>query len=76
MDIASLLNKAIASLANQGFATASIDAEVLLCSVLKKERTFFYSHPGEQLTEREREEYQQLIERRRHGEPVAGIVGV
>ncbi|HBH86412.1 MAG TPA: peptide chain release factor N(5)-glutamine methyltransferase [Syntrophaceae bacterium] len=76
MDIASVLNKAIASLGNQGFATARIDAEVLLCSVLKKERTFFYSHPGEQLTEREREEYQQLIERRRHGEPVAYIVGI
>jgi len=75
MDIASVLNKAVLSLENQGIANPRLDAEVLLCALLKKERTILYSHPGEQLTEKVYEEYQQWIERRKHGEPVAYIVG-
>jgi release factor glutamine methyltransferase len=75
MDIASVLNKAVTSLENQGIATPRLDAEVLLCVLIKKERTIFYSHPGEKLTEKENKIYQQLIERRKHGEPVAYIVG-
>jgi release factor glutamine methyltransferase len=42
---------------------------------LKKGRTILYSQPGKHLTEKEYEEYQQWIERRTHGEPVAYIVG-
>lgn len=75
MDIASVLNKAVVSLENQGIATPRLDAEVLLCALLKKGRTILYCHPGEQLTEKENEKYEQWIERRKHGEPVAYIVG-
>ena len=75
MDIASVLNKSVLSLGNQGIANPQLDAEVLLCALLKKGRTFLYSHPGKHLTEKEYEEYQQWIERRKHGEPVAYIVG-
>jgi release factor glutamine methyltransferase len=75
MDIASVLNKSVLSLENQGISNPRLDAEVLLCALLKKGRTILYSHPGEQLTEKEYEEYQQWIERRKHGEPVAYIVG-
>jgi release factor glutamine methyltransferase len=75
MDIASVLNKSFLSLEKQGIANPRLDAEVLLCALLKKGRAILYSHPGEQLTEKEYEEYQQWIERRRNGEPVAYIVG-
>jgi release factor glutamine methyltransferase len=75
MNIASVLNKSVLSLENQGISNPRLDAEVLLCALLKKGRAILYSHPGEQLTEKEYEEYQQWIERRKHGEPVAYIVG-
>jgi len=75
MNIASVLNKSVLSLENQGIANPLLDAEVLLCALLKKGRTILYSQPGKHLTEKEYEEYQQWIERRKHGEPVAYIVG-
>lgn len=75
MNIASVLNKSVLSLKNQGIANPLLDAEVLLCALLKKGRTILYSHPGKHITEKEYEEYQQWIERRKHGEPVAYIVG-
>lgn len=76
MNLMTVLKEAATALESSNLATPRLDAEVLLCSLLKKERTIFYSHPGEQLTEKEREEYQQWIERRKHGEPVAYIVGM
>jgi release factor glutamine methyltransferase len=75
MDILNVLNKAIFILESNGFKSPRLDAEVLLSSCLKKERTSLYTHPEQSLTEKEHEEFQQWVERRKHGEPVAYIVG-
>jgi release factor glutamine methyltransferase len=75
MDIAGVLNKSISVLENQGFPTPRLDAEVLLSALLKKGRTALYSHLGKHLTEKEYRDFLSWIERRKHGEPVAYIVG-
>ena len=75
MDILSVLKKAVLVLESSGCKSSRLDAEVLLSSYLKKERTNLYSHTEQSLTEREHGEYQQWVERRKHGEPVAYIVG-
>lgn len=75
MDIASVLKKSVSALENQGLPTPRLDAEVLLSALLKKRRTDLYSHPGDRLTEKEYGDFRSWIERRKHGEPVAYIVG-
>lgn len=75
MDIAGVLHKSVTALENRGIPTPRLDAEVLLCALLKKGRTALYSHPGESLTKKEYEVFIEWIERRKRGEPVAYIVG-
>ncbi|MDQ2994871.1 MAG: protein-(glutamine-N5) methyltransferase, release factor-specific, partial [Pseudomonadota bacterium] len=56
-------------------ASPRFDAEILLAHVLKKSRSFCFSHPEQELTTEQEILYAELIERRRQGEPVAYIVG-
>ncbi len=55
--------------------TATVDAEVLLCHVMNKSRSFIYSWPEHTLTEKQQDDYQQLIEQRFSGQPVAYLIG-
>jgi release factor glutamine methyltransferase len=75
MDILSVLNKAVPVLGSCGSQSPRLDAEVLLSSYLKMDRTSLCTHPEQLLTEREHEEFLQWVERRKQGEPVAYIVG-
>jgi len=52
-----------------------IEAEVLLASVLKKDRVYLYGNYDSPVNRIEREEYRQLIKRRVNGEPTAYITG-
>jgi len=70
-----VLKEAVTALESCGLTNTRLDAEVLLSFCLKKDRTTFYSHPEEQLTEKELEEFRQLVERRKRGEPIAYITG-
>ena len=51
-------------------------AELLLCHVLKVERTTLIAHDGDTLTPEERYRLDLLLERRLKGEPVAYILGL
>lgn len=55
--------------------TARLDTELLLCHVLGKPRSFLFAWPEHRLTEREAAGFQQLLERRREGYPVAYLLG-
>ncbi len=70
-----VIKEAVLALDGHGFANPRLDAEVLLCSLLKKDRTILYGHPEKTLTEQDLEEFRQRIARRKRGEPVAYIVG-
>ena len=55
--------------------SARLDAELLLCSVLGKPRTYLYTWPDKELSDDECQQYDGLIVRRVAGEPVAHILG-
>jgi len=55
--------------------TARIDAEVMLCYVLNKSRTFLHTWPEQQLSPRKQRLFKRLVSRRAEGEPVAYLIG-
>jgi len=55
--------------------SSHLDAEVLLCFVIKKEKEFLYTHPEYQLTKKQTTEYTKLLKRRSKNEPIAYLVG-
>ncbi|MBT8144364.1 MAG: peptide chain release factor N(5)-glutamine methyltransferase [Gammaproteobacteria bacterium] len=52
-----------------------LDAELLLAHVLDCSRTALFTHPENRLDKAQQARYRALIERRRHGEPLAYLVG-
>src|SRR5437879_9610110 len=52
-----------------------LDAQVLLSHVLDVERTTLYTYPERLLTEQQEQQFSQLIERRKLGEPIAYLTG-
>lgn len=56
--------------------TARLDAEVLLCHVLGRDRTFLYTWPEHRLDDDQQANFQRLFDRRLKGEPVAHLTGV
>lgn len=55
--------------------SARLDSELLLAHVLNKPRSWLYTWPEHQPTPLESEQFQQLIERRQKGTPVAYLTG-
>jgi len=55
--------------------TARLDCELLLCYLLNVDRTYLKTWPDRELTEAVQEQFQQLLERRIAGEPVAYLIG-
>lgn len=59
----------------QNSDTPSLDAQVLLCAVLKVTRAYLLAHPEEALIDEQADQYAAFIARREGGEPVAYILG-
>ena len=55
--------------------TAALDADVLLAHVLGVGKEALYAHPERELSAAEDGRFQELVERRSHGEPVAYLRG-
>ena len=55
--------------------SARLDIELLLCSVLKKDRTFLHAWPDHVLTKDQFNSFQQQLEQRLQGKPIAHILG-
>lgn len=51
------------------------EMELLLAHVLKKDRTFVIAHSEEQISEKNRRRFSDLIKRRQRGEPMAYLLG-
>ncbi len=71
--IAAQLNWAKAQLSDSDSAT--LDARVLLCHVLDKSASYLMTWPEKALTSEQLSEFQQLIQRRCDGQPVAHLIG-
>ena len=55
--------------------TARLDIELLLSHLLQKNRTWLFTWPDHELTEKQSAEFLQMLARRKQGEPVAHIIG-
>jgi release factor glutamine methyltransferase len=66
---------AVAITAAIGSDSARLDAELLLCEVLGKERTYLFTWPEKQPDAQSLARFEALLERRLKGEPVAHILG-
>ena len=55
--------------------TARLDVEVLLCHVLGKDRSYLFTWPEKFLEAAQSQAFEQLLARRRQGEPVAHLTG-
>ncbi|MDO6564884.1 peptide chain release factor N(5)-glutamine methyltransferase [Amphritea sp. 1_MG-2023] len=51
------------------------DVELLLCYILGCNRTFLFTHSDQRLTEAQQLQFEQLLERRLQGEPIAHLTG-
>ncbi|AEG02194.1 peptide chain release factor N(5)-glutamine methyltransferase [Methylomonas methanica] len=73
-NIQSLLDRASVQLSGIS-DSARLDAEVLLCHCLGKQRSFLRAWPERQLDAVHVEQFQQLLEQRRQGTPIAYLTG-
>jgi len=75
LTIACQLAEAAAVLAAAGIESSRLDAEVLLAGVLGMDRARLFLNPRRELSPAEEQRFRRRVERRRHHEPVAYIVG-
>lgn len=70
-----ILNTAILQLTAVSPASSRLEAELLLCHVLNRPRSYLLTWPSQKLTVAQIETYSVLIQRRIQGEPIAYILG-
>ena len=75
MVIAELLAGGIRALQEAGIESSRLDAEVLLCHLLQKERIYLLLHKDEAVSEEISRAFMDVIGRRQKNEPVAYITG-
>lgn len=73
MIVSQLIQQAAKSL--NEFDTAVLDAQLLLAHVLEKDRTWLYTWSDSVVINDHHQTFQQLVERRIQGEPIAHILG-
>jgi len=72
--IASVLQQAVSRLEAVS-DSPRLDAELLLCQVLGRERSYLFTWPEQALDETQRDAFEALLVRREKGEPIAHILG-
>jgi len=73
--IAQCLKNAGQLLQTDADINAKLEAEILLAFVLKKPRTYLYTWPEQTVGVQQYQRYEQLVNRRQLGEPIAYITG-
>lgn len=75
MKIGEIINKTKQYFAERGMESPRLDAEILLCHILNKDRLYLYVHFDQPLEKHEIDSYRDFVVRRVKGEPVAYITG-
>lgn len=75
LTIGEIINKTKQYFAKHEVASPRLDAEILLCHVLGKDRVYLYVHFDQPLQKQEVDNYRELVVRRTKGEPVAYLTG-
>ncbi|MCK5876336.1 MAG: peptide chain release factor N(5)-glutamine methyltransferase [Candidatus Marithrix sp.] len=68
-----IINSATQQLPNS--TTSRLDVEVLLCHILKKNRSYLYAWPEKQLTNEQHNQFKILLAQRILGKPIAYLTG-
>lgn len=55
--------------------SARLDADLLLCHILQKPRSYLFTWPEQHINDRQIRQFDKLLARRRNGEPIAHITG-
>lgn len=66
---------AVAGQLTESSDSPELDVELLLCHIIKKDRTFLFLHRDFQLTTAQQHSFDALIQRRLQGEPIAHLTG-
>lgn len=75
MTIQDALRTGAQTLKSKKILSAALDADVLLCFVLKKSKEFVYAYPDTELTETQSKLFGKLIFEREKGIPIAYLTG-
>jgi len=75
IDVRGALKKGLAQLREAQVPSFTLAAELLLLYVLKRDRTWLYAHPEEQVSTADAKRFSALIERRANGEPTQHLTG-
>lgn len=75
MNIQQTLNTATQKLKAQ-HDSAALDAKVLLAYVLHCNTAYLYSHPEQQLTSDQQQQFEDLLRQRQQGQPIAYLTGI
>ena len=73
MTISELLQAAVEQ--NRSSDTSQLDCELLLCHLLDVDRSWLKTWPDREISSDHQQRFQQLLQRRIEGEPIAHIVG-
>ena len=74
MNIADTLNKAVYDLNQFDINQANLDSEIILSHVIKKDRKYIILNSREKLNKEKIKRFNELINRRKKGEPVAYLI--
>ena len=74
MDIEQTLNKGINILKKNKISNPQLDSEILLCSLINKDKKYVILNPKEVLNLKKIKKFSHLIERRAKGEPIAYLI--
>ncbi len=69
------LDKAALALAALPHSNPRLEAELLLATVLGRDRTYLFTWPGRAVTQQQGQAFRELLQRRLAGEPIAYILG-
>lgn len=75
MTIIETINRSASQLSSVGITTGRLDAELLLCHTLGKDRAWLLAHIREAVDEQHRELFEQAVDRRALREPLQYILG-
>lgn len=56
--------------------TPDLDLQLILCHVIRRSRSYLFSHPDTQISRQQEAMLRDLLERRKRGEPVAYLTGI
>ena len=75
MNIRAVLNNANKYLKKSNIRTYKLDSEVLMCKVIRKDRSYLILNSSKELIRKDFEKFKSLLKKRSNGEPIAYLVG-